>query len=160
MLSAYGPKAEAEIERLKSEYIDLVHEQATLKNERTHTEAQLQKNEEKQRQLIAANDEHIRAYEQIVQQWEQKQQLVHQLQQRIAEQEEAVKTKEQQLAVQKEQYRKKEATLYEAYQYVQKMKIKKRKCLKRCNKNMLDFPRCERSIKSKRSPSRHSWGCH
>ncbi|AXM87915.1 chromosome segregation protein SMC [Anoxybacillus ayderensis] len=125
VLSAYGPKAEAEIERLKSEYIDLVHEQATLKNERTHTEAQLQKNEEKQRQLIAANDEHIRAYEQIVQQWEQKQQLVHQLQQRIAEQEEAVKTKEQQLAVQKEQYRKKEATLYEAYQYVQKMKSKK-----------------------------------
>ncbi|KIP22515.1 Chromosome partition protein Smc [Anoxybacillus ayderensis] len=125
VLSAYGPKAEAEIERLKSEYIDLVHEQATLKNERTHTEAQLQKNEEKQRQLIAANDEHIRAYEQIVQQWEQKQQLVHKLQQRIAEQEEAMKAKEQQLTAQKEQYRKKEATLYEAYQYVQKMKSKK-----------------------------------
>ncbi len=125
VLSAYGPKAEAEIERLKSEYIDLVHEQATLKNERTHTEAQLQKNEEKQRQLIAANDEHIQAYEQIVQQWEQKQQLVHKLQQRIAEQEEAMKAKEQQLTAQKEQYRKKEATLYEAYQYVQKMKSKK-----------------------------------
>ncbi|MED0656705.1 chromosome segregation protein SMC [Anoxybacillus ayderensis] len=125
VLSAYGPKAEAEIERLKSEYIDLVHEQATLKNERTHTEAQLQKNEEKQRQLIAANDEHIQAYEQIVQQWEQKQQLVHKLQQRIAEQEEAMKTNEQQLTAQKEQYRKKEATLYEAYQYVQKMKSKK-----------------------------------
>ncbi|WP_461200407.1 chromosome segregation protein SMC [Anoxybacillus sp. TBDG-1] len=125
VLSAYGPKAEAEIERLKSEYIDLVHEQATLKNERTHTEAQLQKNEEKQRQLIAANDEHIQVYEQIVQQWEQKQQLVHKLQQRIAEQEEAMKAKEQQLTAQKEQYRKKEAALYEAYQYVQKMKSKK-----------------------------------
>lgn len=125
VLSAYGPKAEAEIERLKSEYIDLVHEQATLKNERMHIETQLQKNEEKQRQLIAANDEHIRAYEHIVEQWEQKQQLVRELQQRMTNQEKAIQTEEQQLTVRKEQYRKKEATLYEAYQYVQKIKSKK-----------------------------------
>lgn len=125
VLSAYGPKAEAEIERLKSEYIDLVHEQATLKNERMHIETQLQKNEEKQRQLIAANDEHIRAYEHIVEQWEQKQQLVRELQQRMTNQEKTIQTEEQQLTVRKEQYRKKEATLYEAYQYVQKIKSKK-----------------------------------
>ena len=125
VLSAHGPKAEAEIERLKSEYIDLVHEQATLKNERMHIETQLQKNEEKQRQLIAANDEHIRAYEHIVEQWEQKQQLVRELQQRMTSQEKTIQTEEQQLTVRKEQYRKKEATLYEAYQYVQKIKSKK-----------------------------------
>lgn len=125
VLSAYGPKAEAEIERLKSEYIDLVHEQATLKNERMHIETQLQKNEEKQRQLIAANDEHIRAYEHIVEQWEQKQKLIHELQERIAKQEQTLQTKEEQLTARKEQYRKKETTLYEAYQYVQKVKSKK-----------------------------------
>ncbi|GAC92028.1 chromosome segregation ATPase [Anoxybacillus flavithermus NBRC 109594] len=125
VLSAYGPKAEEEIERLKSEYIDLVHEQATLKNERMHIESQLQKNEEKQQQLIVANNEHIQAYEQIVEQWEQKQKLIHELQERIAKQEQTLQTKEEQLTARKEQYRKKETTLYEAYQYVQKVKSKK-----------------------------------
>ncbi|ELK21695.1 chromosome segregation ATPase Smc [Anoxybacillus flavithermus TNO-09.006] len=125
ILSAYGPKAEEEIERLKSEYIDLVHEQATLKNERMHIESQLQKNEEKQQQLITTNNEHIQAYEQIVEQWEQKQKLIHELQERIAKQEQTLQTKEEQLTARKEQYRKKETTLYEAYQYVQKVKSKK-----------------------------------
>lgn len=125
VLSAYGPKAEEEIERLKSEYIDLVHEQATLKNERMHIESQLQKNEEKQQQLVTANNEHIQAYEQIVEQWEQKQKLIHELQERIAKQEQTLQTKEEQLTARKEQYRKKETTLYEAYQYVQKVKSKK-----------------------------------
>ncbi|SFA38466.1 condensin subunit Smc [Anoxybacillus pushchinoensis] len=125
VLLAYGPKAEAEIERLKSEYIDLVHEQATLKNERTHIEAQLQKNEHKQRQLIAANDEHIQAYERIVDEWEEKRQRIDELQERIAKQEEVIQSEEQQLTLRKERYRKKEATLYEAYQYVQKLKSRK-----------------------------------
>lgn len=68
LLSAHEVDIEEEIERRKGDYIDLVHEQAALKNERLHVEQAIHKLRAKQAALNEANSDHLKQRNQLEQQ--------------------------------------------------------------------------------------------
>ncbi|WP_047757803.1 chromosome segregation SMC family protein, partial [Geobacillus sp. ZGt-1] len=67
LFSAHEADIEEEIERRKGDYIDLVHEQAALKNERAHVEQALGKLHAKRTALDEANRRHLAEREQLEQ---------------------------------------------------------------------------------------------
>lgn len=116
---------EEEIESLKSEYFDLLNDQASSRNEIQYIEDQINQHQMKMKRLETSNEKYLeerRAVQEEKQKLEAKLSL---LEQEIDEQVVSYRQTQQKLENIKNQYQKKESMLYQAYQYLQKMKSRK-----------------------------------
>jgi chromosome segregation protein len=125
VLSSYDMNIDEKIEQLKSDYIELVHEQASLKNERSHMKSLLSKLETKQSALIEANKKYIDERKAISQQQLKLQEAIKETEQSLKTHESLLNERTARLSEMKEQIEKKEAALYQAYQYLQQTKSRK-----------------------------------
>lgn len=124
-LSSYDINVEEKIEQLKSDYIELVHEQASLKNERSHLRALLEKLQAKQATLAEANRKYLEDRERMQEQYTKLDGKRKQIEQTLQEHETLLQEKTAHLANTKAELEKKEAMLYQAYQYLQQTKSRK-----------------------------------
>ncbi|MED4974367.1 chromosome segregation protein SMC [Geobacillus kaustophilus NBRC 102445] len=124
LLSAHEADIEEEIERRKGDYIDLVHEQAALKNERAHVEQALGKLHAKRTALDEANRRHLAEREQLEQKraalWAEQTRL----EQALAEAHNRQAALAAALAAQKTELEQHEAQLHQARQYRQQTKAR------------------------------------
>ncbi|OQM46254.1 chromosome segregation protein SMC [Anoxybacillus sp. UARK-01] len=123
--ASYDISVEEQMERLKSDYIELVHEQASLKNERTHLQALLEKLEKKQSVLTKENEKHLAERNLIKEQYIALESNYQQTERKLKEQETQLQQKSAQLAELKQEIEQKESMLYQAYQYLQQTKSRK-----------------------------------
>jgi chromosome segregation protein len=124
-LSSYDMNIDEKIEQLKSDYIELVHEQASLKNERLHIQSLLNKLEAKQAALAEANKKYIDERKTIQQKHLKLQGEIRETEQLLQKRETLLNERTVRLSEMKEQIEKKEAALYQAYQYLQQTKSRK-----------------------------------
>ncbi|BDG35112.1 chromosome segregation protein SMC [Saccharococcus caldoxylosilyticus] len=124
-LSAYDVNIEEKIEQLKSDYIELVHEQATLKNERAHLQTLLEKLQAKQAALAEANHKYLEERQKLRQQYAALDEKRVQLEKTLEQAEALLRQKTEEVSVLKTDLEKKEAMLYQAYQYLQQTKSRK-----------------------------------
>ncbi|OQP07954.1 chromosome segregation protein SMC [Geobacillus sp. 46C-IIa] len=123
-LSAYEMDIDEEIEQRKSDYIDLVHEQAVLKNERMHVEQAISRLRAKQASLAEANGHHLAEREQL----ERKRMALSAEQSRLERAMAEARDKQAALAAalkaQKTELEQKETLLHQARQYRQQAKAR------------------------------------
>ncbi|MGP3560921.1 chromosome segregation protein SMC [Geobacillus sp. BK01] len=124
-LSAYEMDIDEEIERRKGDYIDLVHEQAALKNERMHLEQGINKLRARQVALDEANRHHLAEREQLEQRWNALLAEQSRLEQAIAEARRHQTALAAACAAQKTELEQKETLLHQARQYRQQTKARK-----------------------------------
>ncbi|RAK23340.1 condensin subunit Smc [Anoxybacillus vitaminiphilus] len=124
-LSSYDMNIDEKIEQLKSDYIELVHEQASLKNERLHIQTLLNKLEAKQAALAEANKKYIDERQVIQEQHLKLQGEIKETEQLLQKYETLLNERLVRLSEMKEGIEKKEAALYQAYQYLQQTKSRK-----------------------------------
>jgi chromosome segregation protein len=123
--SSYDMNIDEKIEQLKSDYIELVHEQASLKNERSHIESLLKKLEAKQLSLDEANQKYIDERKEIQDKHTALLKELKDTEQSLQRYESFMNERLVRLVEMKEQLEKKEAALYQAYQYLQQTKSRK-----------------------------------
>lgn len=124
-LSLHDVSVEEQMEKLKSDYIELVHEQASLKNERSHLQTQLEKLTTKQAALAKENEKYLLERNRVQEQHARLKAQYEKTERMIAEREQALQEKLEQLSHIKQEIEKKEAMLYQAYQYLQQTKSRK-----------------------------------
>lgn len=124
-LSLYDVSIEERMEKLKSDYIELVHEQASLKNERSHLQTLLEKMRTKQEVIVKENEKYLQERKRVQEQHVLLKEKYEQTERIIAEQDAALQAKQAQLMEIKQEIEKKEAMLYQAYQYLQQTKSRK-----------------------------------
>ncbi len=124
-LSSYDVNVEEKIEQLKSDYIELVHEQASLKNERSHLHTLLEKLQTKQITLAEANQKYLDERKRIKEQYATLEDKRKQIERTLHDHETLLQEKIAQLTGMKQDLEKKEAMLYQAYQYLQQTKSRK-----------------------------------
>ncbi|QQZ07976.1 chromosome segregation protein SMC [Heyndrickxia vini] len=113
------------IESLKSDYIELLNEKATNKNELALLEQQLGQQEAKKVKLDGDNKKYLEQRQMIL---EEKQKTKNELEiadVQIEKQVHAFREHQKKLESLKKQYQKQETTLYQAFQYLQKAKSRK-----------------------------------
>lgn len=113
------------IESLKSDYIELLNEKATNKNELALLEQQLGQQEAKKVKLDGDNEKYLEQRQMIL---EEKQKTKNELEiadVQIEKQVHAFREHQKKLESLKNQYQKQETTLYQAFQYLQKAKSRK-----------------------------------
>lgn len=124
-LSLHDVSVEEQMEKLKSDYIEPVHEQASLKNERSHLQTQLEKLTTKQAALAKENEKYLLERNRVQEQHARLKAQYEKTERMIAEREQALQEKLEQLSHIKQEIEKKEAMLYQAYQYLQQTKSRK-----------------------------------
>ncbi|ATO36477.1 chromosome segregation protein SMC [Geobacillus thermodenitrificans] len=124
LLSAHEVDIEEEIERRKGDYIDLVHEQAALKNERLHVEQAIHKLRAKQAALNEANSDHLKQRNQLEQQRAALLAELSRLEQAITEASSKLAALESALKEQQVELEQKETSLHQARQYRQQAKAR------------------------------------
>lgn len=124
LLSAHEVDIEEEIERRKGDYIDLVHEQAVLKNERLHVEQAIHKLRAKQAALNEANSDHLKQRNQLEQQRAALLAELSRLEQAITEASSKLAALESALKEQQVELEQKETSLHQARQYRQQAKAR------------------------------------
>lgn len=124
-LSRASVDIDAELEHLKSDYIDLLNKQASLKNEKVHLEDQLAQFEKRKIYLDQDNEKYLllrKEFEEkkaaLIKKGEEKQGA---LQSHFHE----FRKLGLELEKKRDEYHKKETQLYQAYQYLQKFKTRK-----------------------------------
>ncbi|MFC3882604.1 chromosome segregation protein SMC [Bacillus songklensis] len=125
LFATYSENLEGKLEQLKSDYFELLNEQTSARNEKAFLEQQIIQNEERQQRLGASNQKFLQERQELT---ERKEKLASELTACTTELETFIhsfRQKQQQLETLRERYRKKESTLYQAYQYVQQTKSRK-----------------------------------
>ncbi|MEH7074989.1 chromosome segregation protein SMC [Neobacillus drentensis] len=124
-LQLFTENIEEKIEELKSEYIDLLNDQAGAKNELKFIDTQLEQQERKSSRLDVENDKFL-AERNIA---KNKKSLIRvaldEIQQKITDQVGAFREKQRKLESTRNNYQKQEKTLYQAYQILQQAKSRK-----------------------------------
>ncbi|WP_066068562.1 chromosome segregation protein SMC [Neobacillus soli] len=124
-LQLYSENIEEKIDLLKSEYIELLNDQAGAKNELKYIEQQLEQQERKSARLDVENDKFIQD-RQIAESKKGKiLSALDQIQQKLADQTAAFRDKQRKLETTKNNYQKQEKTLYQAYQILAQAKSRK-----------------------------------
>ncbi|WP_027408164.1 chromosome segregation protein SMC [Anoxybacteroides tepidamans] len=123
--SSYDVSVEEQMEKLKSDYIEIVHEQASLKNERSHLQALLEKLETKQAALAKENEKNLLERQHVRERHAALEEKYKQTERALEERETLLREKSAQIAELKKEIEKKEAMLYQAYQYLQQTKSRK-----------------------------------
>jgi len=123
--SLYNVNVEERMEQLKSDYIELVHEQASLKNDRSHLQTQLEKLTTKQATLAKENEKYLREREYVQAQQAELKAQYEKTERMMIACESKLQEKLEQLSHLKQEIEQKEAMLYQAYQYLQQTKSRK-----------------------------------
>lgn len=124
-LMAVSHDIEGELENLKSDYIDLLNNQASLKNEKSHLVEQLTQFDGKKGRLDQENEKYLLLRKELEDRKSVLLKNVEQKQEDLQAQVFKYKQLELKLEKQRDEYHKKETQLYQAYQYLQKFRSRK-----------------------------------
>lgn len=124
-LNLFTENIEEKIESLKSEYIELLNEQAGAKNEWKYIDQQLEQQEKRSSRLDSDNERFIEERRLASAKKLQIQSALEEVQKKLTQQ--VVEFREQQRKLEniKNNYQKQEKTLYQAYQILQQAKSRK-----------------------------------
>lgn len=124
-LQLFSENIEETIDSLKSEYIEILNEQAGAKNERKHIEQQLEQQERKSSRLDEENAKFINSRQMAAEKRASIAAMLAELQQCLSEQVVTFRELQHKLEALKNQYQKQEKNLYQAYQFLQQAKSRK-----------------------------------
>ncbi len=116
---------EEKIESLKSEYIELLNEQAGAKNELKYVDQQLEQQATKSSRLDSENVKFLEERKVAQKKTLQIQTSLEEVQEKLADQVLQFREKQRKLENAKNHYQKQETTLYQAYQILQQAKSRK-----------------------------------
>ena len=122
ILTGTGPGIEAKLDQLKADYIEVLNEQASIRNEQRYLEEQKRQQNFKQDRLQKENADSKTSRETLAKELREAQDLATQIKQKL----ELLEHKEQELLTAQskleEDYQQSETRLYEAYRILQKTK--------------------------------------
>jgi len=124
-LQLFNENIEEKIESLKSEYIEILNDQAGARNELKYIEQQLEQQERKSSRLDVENDKFIEERQLAKSKKTNIQSALDEIRQKIDDQVGAFRDKQRKLETTKNNYQKQETTLYQAYQILQQAKSRK-----------------------------------
>lgn len=124
-LKLYSEDVELKIDSLKSDYIEVLNQQASAKNEKIYIEQQLQQQAAKGSRLDNDNDRFVSARDEINVKKGETEKRAAALQKELEEQVKLYLDEQKNLESLKIDYQKQEKTLYQAYQFLQQAKSKK-----------------------------------
>ncbi|WLR53463.1 chromosome segregation protein SMC [Mesobacillus subterraneus] len=124
-LKLYSEDVELKIDSIKSDYIEVLNEQAGAKNEKIYIEQQLQQQAAKGSKLDSENDRFVSIRDEINGKKAEIEKKVVSSQQELEEQAKIYFEEQKKLESLRNSYDKQEKTLYQAYQYLQQAKSKK-----------------------------------
>lgn len=125
LLEQYSENIDVKIESLKSDYIELLNKQASSKNELQNTEQQMIQLEKRSERLEKENEKYLWERREIAQRKAEIRESLTSISEKLNEQIRIYKEKQQELEKLRTEYQKKETTLYQAYQFLQKTKSRK-----------------------------------
>ncbi|MCM3759417.1 chromosome segregation protein SMC [Alkalihalobacillus oceani] len=121
LLAKFDATSEEEMEQYKADYIEVLNEQASIRNEKRYLEEQLRQQQVKQERLLQENEGLVAEREKLA---EELAAATEQAAARTAALEqagEAYRRKQREYETLKDRYHKQEAKLYEGYQMVQRL---------------------------------------
>lgn len=124
-LQLFSENIEEKIETLKSEYIDILNEQAGAKNELKFIEQQMEQQSKKSSRLDEENVRYIADRKRSSEKKADVEARILEIQAEIDKQVHAYRENQRSLENLKNSYQKQEKTLYQAYQYLQQAKSRK-----------------------------------
>ncbi|WP_040204959.1 chromosome segregation protein SMC [Neobacillus jeddahensis] len=124
-LQLFAENMEEKIETLKSEYIELLNEQASAKNEIKYIDQQLEQQERKNTRLDAENEKFLQDRLAAQNKRVEIQTALDEIQTNLANQVSGFCEQQRRLETVRNQYEKQEKTLYQAYQLLQQAKSRK-----------------------------------
>ncbi|ETI66929.1 chromosome segregation protein SMC [Neobacillus vireti] len=124
-LLLFSENIDEKIESLKSEYIELLNEQAGAKNEVKYIEQQLEQQERKNARLDAENEKYLQERQLAQSKKVEIQSGLEASQEKLANQVVTFREQQRKLETVKDNYQKQEKTLYQAYQLLQQAKSRK-----------------------------------
>lgn len=124
-LKLYSEDVELKIDSIKSDYIEVLNQQASAKNEKVYIEQQLQQHMSKGTRLDSENDRYVSVRDEINGRKAEIEQKVAQSQQQLEDQARLYYEEQRKLETLRNNYEKQEKTLYQAYQFLQQAKSKK-----------------------------------
>ena len=124
-LQLFTENIEEKIDSLKSEYIELLNQQAGAKNELKYIGQQLEQQERKSSRLDSENTKYIEERQIAQYKMEQIQSSLADFQKQLADQVVAFRDQQRKLETVKNNYEKQEKMLYQAYQLLQQAKSRK-----------------------------------
>jgi chromosome segregation protein len=124
-LKLYSEDVELKIDSIKSDYIEVLNEQAGAKNEKIYIEQQLQQQAAKGSRLDNDNDRFVSIRDEINEKKAEIEKKVAASQQELEEQTRIFFDEQKRLESLRNNYEKQEKTLYQAYQFLQQAKSKK-----------------------------------
>ena len=125
ILKNFAGDLEAKIEALKSDYIEYLNRQATVKHELAYLKQQLEQQTNKHEKLDHDNEKLLKARESVTARLSEAEARLKAVQQDLTNQVHRYRETERTHENLKNQYEKQEKTLYQAYQYLQKAKSRK-----------------------------------
>ncbi|MBO1510442.1 chromosome segregation protein SMC [Metabacillus bambusae] len=125
MMTSYDQNIEELIEGLKSEYFELLNEQATARNEINYLEEQLSQQERKNARLLDSNKRYITEREDIIERKTKIEAKYSLIESQLSDQIKSFRDAHTKLENLKSAYQKKESTLYQAYQILQQTRSRK-----------------------------------
>jgi chromosome segregation protein len=124
-LKLYSEDVELKIDSIKSDYIEVLNEQASAKNEKNYIEQQLQQQSAKGSRLDDENDRYVHVRDEINGKKIEIEKKVATSQMELENQAKLYFEEQKKLESLRNNYQKQEKTLYQAYQYLQQAKSKK-----------------------------------
>lgn len=125
LMTSFNQNIEELIEDLKSEYFELLNEQATARNELQYIEDQLSQQETKNARLLDSNMRYVTERQEIIEKRTKIEAKYAQIEAQLAEQIKSFRDTQNKLENLKNSYQKKESTLYQAYQILQQTRSRK-----------------------------------
>lgn len=124
-LQLFSENIEEKIDSLKSEYIDLLNQQAGAKNELKYIDQQLEQQDRKSSRLDTENTKYIQERQLAQAKMEEIQSALAAIQKHLDEQVSTFRDQQRKLERVKNNYEKQEKMLYQAYQLLQQAKSRK-----------------------------------
>ncbi|MCM3665661.1 chromosome segregation protein SMC [Mesobacillus subterraneus] len=124
-MKLYSEDVELKIDSIKSDYIEVLNQQAGAKNEKNYIEQQLQQQLAKVSRLDHENDRYVSVRDEINEKKAEIENKVAASQNELEEQTRLYFAEQKKLESLKNNYQKQETTLYQAYQFLQQAKSKK-----------------------------------
>jgi chromosome segregation protein len=124
-LQLFSENIDEKIEGLKSEYIELLNDQAGAKNEVKYIEQQLEQQERKNARLDAENEKYLKERQIAQTKKFEIQSKLEAIQEKLANQVVTFRDQQRKLETIKGNYQKQEKMLYQAYQLLQQAKSRK-----------------------------------
>ncbi|WP_216828017.1 chromosome segregation protein SMC [Alkalihalobacterium elongatum] len=116
---------EGELDRLKSDYIEIVNEQASIRNEIRYLEEQVASTKTKKKILIDDNEQLLQLRKQVLDRKKEYEQLVNSRQKELHEKVDQFRASETKIEKLNKEYDKRQAQLYEAFRLIQQVKSRK-----------------------------------